>query len=232
MLVWKNYSLYDSSTDFRRFWVQSKLAETSVATVGNQNRYRFLPVPAALCTLESFAFAYPVAGDEVPPAARMAEQERRLGFRQDGILLYNRHSHYNNDTGENPLCMQWKDINTTDYFVDTASRKGREGGVAPQTLTLELGQDLKLRCVGGEVLGDITLEVAQRHSFQPGELLRFTLQEATEEEGPDGAVHVRDDTVAVFFFVFLCALPQVFVLAVCIAMFTLCSRMVCCHRRG
>ena len=62
-MCWKGYSLYACSAEFRLFWVQSKLEEssatsafaTSVSGGGGEaplagQRRRFLPLPAYRCT--------------------------------------------------------------------------------------------------------------------------------------------------------------------------------------
>lgn len=59
LMSWKSYNLYDSSSEFRFFWVRSKLAETTVHKTSAHNKYRFLPVPHFDASPEGFLLAYP-----------------------------------------------------------------------------------------------------------------------------------------------------------------------------
>jgi snurportin-1 len=59
LMSWKGYNLYDSNSEFRFFWVSSKLAETTAATVSKHNKFRFLPVVHFDATAAGFLQAYP-----------------------------------------------------------------------------------------------------------------------------------------------------------------------------
>ena len=52
LMCWKGYTLYDCSTEFRQFWMQSKLPEARPADAGScsECRYSFEPVPAFKCS--------------------------------------------------------------------------------------------------------------------------------------------------------------------------------------
>lgn len=45
LMSWKGYNLYDSSSEFRMFWIHSKLCETTVSAVSKFNKYKFAPLP-------------------------------------------------------------------------------------------------------------------------------------------------------------------------------------------
>lgn len=59
LMSWKSYNLYDSNSEFRFFWVTSKLAETTAHKASTHNKYRFLPVMHYDATPEGFLQAYP-----------------------------------------------------------------------------------------------------------------------------------------------------------------------------
>jgi snurportin-1 len=70
MICWRGYSLYDCTAEFRFFWVNSKLAETSAG----DHEYRFSAVPIYECTLEGLQAAY---SGSTP-------------YIKDGLLFYNK----------------------------------------------------------------------------------------------------------------------------------------------
>mmetsp|Transcript_4173 Transcript_4173/g.15000 ORF Transcript_4173/g.15000 Transcript_4173/m.15000 type:complete len:425 (+) Transcript_4173:127-1401(+) len=103
MMCWRGINLYDCSSEFRLFWVASKLAETMAGVeVGEKNRYRFAQVPCYPCTKEGLMEAYSGAS---------------LTFERDGLLLLNKHAHY--QLGPTPLSLLWKDSACSKYFIDT-----------------------------------------------------------------------------------------------------------------
>lgn len=76
MICWRGYSLYDCTAEFRFFWVNSKLTETSAGDPPSANhRYRFSAVPIYECTLEGLQAAYSGGTPYV----------------KDGLLFYNKY---------------------------------------------------------------------------------------------------------------------------------------------
>jgi snurportin-1 len=75
MICWRGYSLYDCTAEFRFFWVNSKLAETSAGDPPSMyHKYRFSAVPIYECTLEGLQAAY---SGSTP-------------YIKDGLLFYNK----------------------------------------------------------------------------------------------------------------------------------------------
>ena len=135
MICWRGYSLYDCTAEFRFFWVNSKLTETSAGDPpSTYHRYRFSAVPIYECTLEGLQAAY----------------SGNTPYVKDGLLFYNkynpcslsiissyfskyisqpfsksdcsviRHAHY--QAGITPLTLVWKDETCSQYVIDTDSR--------------------------------------------------------------------------------------------------------------
>lgn len=78
MICWRGYSLYDCTAEFRFFWVNSKLTETSAGDPpSTYHRYRFSAVPIYECTLEGLQAAYYGSTPYV----------------KDGLLFYNKYIH-------------------------------------------------------------------------------------------------------------------------------------------
>lgn len=117
LMCWKGYNLYDSNTEFRLWWLQSKLGETTVSEVSKFNKYRFMPVPCHLATTEGLQMAYP----DVPSKGGDQGQFCKHGFVQDGILLIHKETHY--VLGLSPLMLAWKDAHCSRFFVDTNDGK-------------------------------------------------------------------------------------------------------------
>nr|TKW12884.1 hypothetical protein SEVIR_5G064700v2 [Setaria viridis]TKW12887.1 hypothetical protein SEVIR_5G064700v2 [Setaria viridis] len=102
MICWRGYSLYDCTAEFRFFWVNSKLTETSAGDPpSTYHRYRFSAVPIYECTLEGLQAAYSGSTPYV----------------KDGLLFYNKHAHY--QAGITPLTLVWKDETCSQYVIDT-----------------------------------------------------------------------------------------------------------------
>lgn len=76
-MCWRGYSLYDCNTEFRFFWMNSKLAETDALKPASQyHRYRFSVLPVYECDVGGLQAAYSAP---VP-------------FTRDGIIFINRYS--------------------------------------------------------------------------------------------------------------------------------------------
>ncbi|ERN09958.1 hypothetical protein AMTRI_Chr06g194380 [Amborella trichopoda] len=157
MICWKGYSLYDCSSEFRFFWVNSKLTETGACdTPSFYHKYRFSLVPVYHCDQMGLQAAY----------------EGNSPFSKDGLLFYNKHAHYH--TGITPLALVWKDMNCSQYFLDTDSN-----GVIPaqQQVVLELKEDGKVGSSDDPsvVFSCLDRDFLQQKNLQPGALLRFAI---------------------------------------------------------
>ncbi|XP_063434512.1 uncharacterized protein LOC134715897 [Mytilus trossulus] len=90
IMCWKNHPIYDSETEFRFFWLNSKMSETSeVMTKSEGNPYRFLPL--SNCPPSKEAIGAAVAG---------------AAFEVDGLLFYHKRTHYT--FGSTPLVVWLK----------------------------------------------------------------------------------------------------------------------------
>ncbi|KAL6890581.1 hypothetical protein ACP4OV_008836 [Aristida adscensionis] len=159
MICWRGYSLYDCTAEFRFFWVNSKLMETSAGDPpSTYHRYRFSAVPIYECTLEGLQVAYSGSTPYV----------------KDGLLFYNKHAHY--QAGITPLTLVWKDEACSQYVIDTDSK-----GQIPtqQHVVLELQEDGKLITSDDPpvVFGSLDHEFIQKANLRPGNLLRFAVRD-------------------------------------------------------
>lgn len=159
MLCWRGYSLYDCNSEFRFFWLNSKLGETGAGNPPSAyHKYRFTVVPIYDCTEMGLHTAYAGA---VP-------------YVKDGLLFYNKHALY--QTGNTPLALIWKDENCSQYVLDTDS----QGHVPPQQqVVLELQDDGKLTTSDEPpvVFGCIDGEFQQKSGLRSGNLLRFAIKD-------------------------------------------------------
>ncbi|KAJ0988864.1 hypothetical protein J5N97_007220 [Dioscorea zingiberensis] len=159
MVSWRGYSLYDCTTEFRFFWLNSKLSETGACNPpSTYHRYRFSIVPIYDCDQMGLHAAY--AGS-VP-------------FGRDGLLFYNKHAHY--QTGSTPLAVVWKDEHCSQYFLDT-DNKGEIP--AQQQVVLELQDDGKLTTSDDPpvVFGSLDGEFVQKSGLHSGNFLRFAIKD-------------------------------------------------------
>uniref|UniRef100_A0A804QUL1 Snurportin-1 n=1 Tax=Zea mays TaxID=4577 RepID=A0A804QUL1_MAIZE len=132
MICWRGYSLYDCTAEFRFFWVNSKIAETSAGDPpSTYHRYRFSALPVYECTLEGLQAAY----------------SGSMPYVKDGLVFYNKHAHY--QAGITPLALVWKDETCSQYVIDTNNK-----GEIPseQHLVLELLEDGKSNLRPGNLL--------------------------------------------------------------------------------
>ena len=125
-MVWRGYSLYDCTSEFRLFWLQSKLSELSppsAAAPASGWSFRFQPLPFSPAT---------------PEALRWAGQglvDPHGAFPRDGLLLRHREALYL-PCPSTPLLLRWKDGGCSRFPMDT------EAGGAPLArprCTLRLG---------------------------------------------------------------------------------------------
>ncbi|EAY72165.1 hypothetical protein OsI_00014 [Oryza sativa Indica Group] len=159
MICWRGYSLYDCTAEFRFFWVNSKLMETTAGDPpSTYHRYRFSAVPIYECTLQGLQAAYSGSTPYV----------------KDGLLFYNKHAHYL--AGITPLALVWKDEACSQYVIDTDSK-----GQVPseQHIVLDLQEDGKLTTSDDPpvVFGSLDNEFIQKSNLRPGNLLRFAVKD-------------------------------------------------------
>eukprot|EP00904_Undaria_pinnatifida_P011058 jgi/Undpi1/7082/HiC_scaffold_22.g09556.m1 len=100
MMAWKGYPLYDCNTDFRFYWVRTKLLEADgpLETVSPSNAFRIKSTPYHECDRQGLAHAY---SSPVP-------------FIKDGLLFYFKAAHY--QLGPTPLVLLWKDGSVARYL--------------------------------------------------------------------------------------------------------------------
>lgn len=107
-LVWKDYSLVDCPTEFRFFWLRSKLAEGRAADSSSTNPCRFVAPPVDECSAAVLRQVY--AGE--------------AGYDRDGLLFYHRESLY--EAGPNPLVLLWSDSTCSKRFYNYGSTQMAE----------------------------------------------------------------------------------------------------------
>ncbi|CAM9384243.1 unnamed protein product [Sphacelaria rigidula] len=114
MMAWKGYPLYDCTTDFRFYWIRTKLLEANgpLDVIGPENAYRIKHVQYQECDRQGLAHSY---SSPVP-------------FIKDGLLFHLKQAHY--QLGPTPLVLRWKDAKVARYL-------GTEG---PQTVVLKAGE--------------------------------------------------------------------------------------------
>ncbi|KAK3043268.1 hypothetical protein RJ639_002511, partial [Escallonia herrerae] len=159
MVCWAGISFYECTAEFRFYWLNNKLVETSACDGPSRyHRYRFSMVPMYNCDHEGMHTAYT---GPVP-------------YVRDGLLFYNKHAHY--QTGNTPLALVWKDENCSQYVIDTDSK-----GQIPhqQQVVLELQDDGKLTTYDDPpvVFGFLNGEFIQKTELVAGNLLRFSVSE-------------------------------------------------------
>ncbi|XP_069480661.1 snurportin-1 [Ambystoma mexicanum] len=86
VMCWRGHPVYDCQTDFRFFWIQSKLQEAEeLDVITRRNPFRFVGLQSFACSPESL---YDVLAMEFP-------------FEVDGLLFYHKITHYT--PGSTPL---------------------------------------------------------------------------------------------------------------------------------
>ncbi|CAG8610860.1 14626_t:CDS:2, partial [Cetraspora pellucida] len=87
MMCWKGHPIYDCDTEFRFYWLNTKLAEMD-APSQNTSTYTFTPLAAYTCDIEQLSSLIPIPDT--------------FGYRPDGLLFFNKHTQY--VLGDTPLC--------------------------------------------------------------------------------------------------------------------------------
>ncbi|KAJ3683284.1 hypothetical protein LUZ60_013511 [Juncus effusus] len=159
MVCWRGYSLYECTSEFRFFWLNSKLSETGANDPPAQHhRYRFSVVPIYECNLTGLQTAYSGPAPYV----------------KDGLLFSNKHAHY--QAGNTPLALVWKDNMCSQYLLDTDNN-----GQIPthQQVVLELQNDGKLTTSDDPhvVLGCLNKDFIDQSGLRAGNLIKFAIKD-------------------------------------------------------
>jgi snurportin-1 len=177
MMCWKDYLIYDSDTEFRRFWLASKLSEVPVDTESHYNRFRFEQLPSYPCKASHFRTLYQqsitsrAANSSASGSASAAMVSDVPQYCMDGILFYHKKTHY--VLGMTPLSLLWKDMQCSPYFIQGGAKSLNH----PQTITVELKADRSVVAMHGEQIGIVDVPDLQRIDARPGDLLKFAAQD-------------------------------------------------------
>lgn len=128
VLVWKGQRLTECTSDFRLFWLATKLHEARATDASSANPCRFVALGYAPCTPDQLRLCY--AGDARPPGSSAmdcsvaADGERSACAGEadewrDGLLLLHREALY--EAGASPLLLSWSDASCSRRFYDYGS---------------------------------------------------------------------------------------------------------------
>jgi snurportin-1 len=166
-MIWRGHELYDCTTEFRFFWMHSKLEEEkstnlsppTIATTNFQIKL-FLPLPAYPATAAGIQAAY----------------SNPINFTRDGLYFIHRRTHYS--PGQTPLALTWKDALSSKFFIDTDAK----GVVHPEQQVVLQYVDMPKRgvCTGDQPavpLGTMPQQFVEKvgPKLRAGRLLKFTL---------------------------------------------------------
>ncbi|XP_023529237.1 snurportin-1 [Cucurbita pepo subsp. pepo] len=157
MICWRGYSLYDCTAEFRFFWLNSKLVESGASEPPSYyHKYKFSLVPVYTCDQNGFYAAYTGAAPYI----------------KDGLLFYNKHSHY--QPGNTPLALVWKDESCSRYVIDTDSNRQVP---SQQQVVLELQDDGKVTTSDDPPVdfGCLDGNFIEKSGLSSGNLLRFAI---------------------------------------------------------
>jgi snurportin-1 len=169
-MCWNGHAVYDCATEFRLFWLQSKLSEVGADVLSRGNKRRFLPLPCFPATPDGIAAAY-------------GEQ---FGFVKDCLLFLNRETEY--QAGVTPLALLWKDSHCSAYFIESRSA-GHE-----QIVSLVLGPAGELNTADDPpmTIGMLppiaelqALNLESCSSLQPGDPVRCVVRALTVGDDPE-----------------------------------------------
>ncbi|XP_047451666.1 snurportin-1 isoform X2 [Mugil cephalus] len=167
VMCWRGHPVYDCPTEFRFYWLQSKVQETEgLSEIAKRNPFRFLSLQSVDCTKESIQ------------KALAAE----YSFSVDGLLFYHRQTHYT--PGSTPLVGWLRPYMVSDIL-------GIEVPVGPLTTKPEyaghqLQQILEHKKTSSEVRpanrsGGYELEYLSTPSQDSGDTLNFLNQKPIKE---------------------------------------------------
>ena len=107
VLRWKDQAMIDCPSDFRLWWLASKLTEGNASVQTSTNPCRFVPLAYAPCTPEALRQAY--------------SGPFQFACAQDGLLLLHREALY--EPGPSPLLLSWSDASSSARFYDYGSEQ-------------------------------------------------------------------------------------------------------------
>jgi len=178
LMCWKGYNLYDSSSEFRLYWLQTKFAETTVSEVSKFNKYRFMPIPCQLATPAGLQMAYP----DVESKGGTDGQFCKHGFVQDGLLFLHKETHY--VLGLSPLILAWKDLHCSRFFVDTNDGKTITEN---QMAVLSVHMDGSVQTADDQVLGRVPDGLLDELKIPDKTLIKFSFKGLdVENRRPEG----------------------------------------------
>lgn len=86
VMCWRGHPVYDCSTEFRFYWLQSKVDEVeSLSEISKINPFRFVALSSISCSTESIQMAL----------------AHEYSYKVDGLLFYHKETHYT--PGSTPL---------------------------------------------------------------------------------------------------------------------------------
>eukprot|EP00466_Bigelowiella_natans_P017463 jgi/Bigna1/39557/e_gw1.33.57.1 len=141
LMCWSGYAVYDSTSEFRHFWVHSKLGEVPIHKTSSLNKFKFAPVPRFDANVEGLKKAY---------------NQKAHGFQLDGLLFLNKHTHY--ELGPTPLCLVWKDNKTSRFMVDSSDGKNVS---RLQTCTLYVSAEGEVKSLENLTVGVLPKNILQ-----------------------------------------------------------------------
>ncbi|KAL4524404.1 hypothetical protein Ndes2437B_g05176 [Nannochloris sp. 'desiccata'] len=160
MMIWRGRELYDCTTEFRFFWMHSKLEEEPANLLATTHRKQCVPLPA-----------YPAT-----PSGIQAAYSDPVTFTRDGLYFIHRRTQYS--PGQTPLALTWKDAASSRFFIDTDAK----GVVHPEQQVVLQYAHVPSRgvCTGDEPaipLGTMPEQFVEKvgAKLKPGRLLKFTL---------------------------------------------------------
>jgi hypothetical protein len=182
ILCWKGFPIHDSEAEFRIFWVQTKLFECGYRQRSemsyNSIEFYWLPV----CSAESLK-----SGEKFYSRNAM-ESYDSWGFKQDGVLLINKHASY--FSGTNPFLLFWKDAFCSPYLIEEENFKQTDDGYR-QYFTLKVEEDSILTlddCVIGSIKSFPEYESLQKEQNQhPQNLYKFSILDIIVDN--PGSIH-------------------------------------------
>uniref|UniRef100_G3NX43 Snurportin-1 n=1 Tax=Gasterosteus aculeatus TaxID=69293 RepID=G3NX43_GASAC len=167
VMCWRGHPVYDCPTEFRFFWLQSKVQETEgLSEIAKRNPFRFVSLQSTDCTAELIQ------------KALAAE----YSFSVDGLLFYHRQTHYT--PGSTPLVGWLRPYMVTDILgieVPAGPLTAR-----PEYASHQLQQILEHKKPSSEVRpanssGGYELEYLSTPSQDSGDTVNFSNQKPRGE---------------------------------------------------
>lgn len=161
LLCWNGFDVYDCTTEFRLYFLRTKVQEETegIGSVSNSNHYSIIPLLYYEADCPGIQLAYSGA---VP-------------FIRDGLLFMNKQGYYN--MGLSPLVLVWKDPSICRYLLSTDRQK------ATQRVQQGEGRggegDFHLCTMDEVVLHQMSKKETEDLGVREGDLVRVTIDQAT-----------------------------------------------------